>query len=1204
MALGFSVFSVLLQSSYEQTPDVEIILKPNGEGVYYNTWRVYGDTALSKSSAVSDVDTSGITRKNNSKFQDFKFDRDASNLIPNDAQIARIVVEAQAKLAEPSSKNNLQLVFFSGTKSKGWDLGPNIAVQSSSTVTLAQREFTKNPLTEKPWQKEELVNNAVTISSKNIPFAFGLNQQTQQNSRQINVDTFVLKVYLKDNTPPIISGNPGPLSAEVTSPNGASVSWTPLSATDNVDGAVPVICNPSSGSTFSYVPNTVTQSYDTTVTCTATDSSGNSSSVSFVVTTKDTTPPDIELTGANPQDSLLNEEYVDPGATAIDIFDGNLTPILDNLVDATIVDVYTNTYSVTDSSGNKATITRTVNIPTYYFETDSSTLPLGDTVHLVVEDKLRVSDSTAIVNLRSSNILPNPTLAVTLDNDGTSIGRFISSTPVTFSSINGVDTLEVNTFDSALNAEIPDIVSATYLTFTDKRQITISNGASGFAGVPGNVHDKLSFVESDVYSNGMSATLRINDPTIVGNAVNLDVISLNSDDSVYDSKSLTATRTAAGSSLFITSPALAFSNVKNSDPAVKVLAVPSLPGRIQSTWSGFTTSATIVDDPNNVPADPTSYTPDTTKRAVCSSSNPLNGIDSDGDYICDVWETATGLKIPTAQSGVFYTYSCNPSATYASDPSGATVCPKVGVKDLYVEADYMLGHKPSTQSINDVVAAFKNSPVKNPFTGATVGVQLHVIVDNSVPHKDQIDFATEFPTIKKNNFGFTSETATCNANPTPQCISDLNNLLDAKRQVFRYALYGHQQSGVNQDSSGYAEQPGNDMLITLGSFTKKVGSVGQQSATLMHELGHTLGLKHGGADTINGKPNYPSLMNYAYQFATVDGGFVDRPLDYSRFAYSTIIAHSLTDGSKISGAPVVPIVVGGTGLTPFVTAVGNTIDWNRNGITETGYSLAVQNFGVQGLDDTTIYGPITGTAITGLRSQSDWTKLIFDIRNLGTFDSGFVTITGKDTNLPVDAGVTTNEMIAPLVVDAGPDVTIDEGEMYVTTLSIEDYHANSFTISYDFGDGTPPQTINTASCVNCQVPIPDHKYMDDGDYVVVVGVTNDLGGILSDTVNVHVLNILPTVDAGHDLTTQEEVRVIGIGSYTKADVDTVTAVVDYGDGDDSDLPLNSDGSFVIEHRYLERGIYTITITLDDGDGTPVNDTIQVTVTPFYDDESE
>jgi hypothetical protein len=33
----------------------------------------------------------------------------------------------------------------------------------------------------------------------------------------------------------------------------------------------------------------------------------------------------------------------------------------------------------------------------------------------------------------------------------------------------------------------------------------------------------------------------------------------------------------------------------------------------------------------------------------------------------------------------------------------------------------------------------------------------------------------------------------------------------------------------------------------------------------MHELGHNLGLLHGGDDDINNKPNYLSIMNYMYQ---------------------------------------------------------------------------------------------------------------------------------------------------------------------------------------------------------------------------------------------------------------------------------------------------------------------------------------------------
>ena len=38
----------------------------------------------------------------------------------------------------------------------------------------------------------------------------------------------------------------------------------------------------------------------------------------------------------------------------------------------------------------------------------------------------------------------------------------------------------------------------------------------------------------------------------------------------------------------------------------------------------------------------------------------------------------------------------------------------------------------------------------------------------------------------------------------------------------------------------------------------------------MHELGHNLGLHHGGSVDTNYKPNYNSIMNYRYQFPGVD----------------------------------------------------------------------------------------------------------------------------------------------------------------------------------------------------------------------------------------------------------------------------------------------------------------------------------------------
>ena len=57
-----------------------------------------------------------------------------------------------------------------------------------------------------------------------------------------------------------------------------------------------------------------------------------------------------------------------------------------------------------------------------------------------------------------------------------------------------------------------------------------------------------------------------------------------------------------------------------------------------------------------------------------------------------------------------------------------------------------------------------------------------------------------------------------------------------------------------------------------------------QAGTLMHELGHNLGLRHGGDDHVRYKPNYLSVMNYAFQLTGLLQADLTARLDYSRFA--------------------------------------------------------------------------------------------------------------------------------------------------------------------------------------------------------------------------------------------------------------------------------------------------------------------------------
>ena len=88
-------------------------------------------------------------------------------------------------------------------------------------------------------------------------------------------------------------------------------------------------------------------------------------STPVVEPTEDTTAPVITLVDDSSMTIEVGSTYVEPGATATDNVDGDLTQSIDigGNVDTSTVGDYTITYNVTDSSGNAATqVTRTVSV--------------------------------------------------------------------------------------------------------------------------------------------------------------------------------------------------------------------------------------------------------------------------------------------------------------------------------------------------------------------------------------------------------------------------------------------------------------------------------------------------------------------------------------------------------------------------------------------------------------------------------------------------------------------------------------------------------------------------------------------------------------------------------------------------------------------------------------------------------------------------
>lgn len=224
---------------------------------------------------------------------------------------------------------------------------------------------------------------------------------------------------------------------------------------------------------------------------------------------------------------------------------------------------------------------------------------------------------------------------------------------------------------------------------------------------------------------------------------------------------------------------------------------------------------------------------------------PAGVTDSDNDGIPDSAKVAGG--------------------TYAGQDLYAMGARK-GQRDLFIHVDYMnspdAGVKPLAGALGKIVQAFQKRNIAVHFD---VGNLFSTSADASkhnlsgdVSHQRSHVTCTELVVSSKLTPGCTSAYAIKSA-----------NFEIRRKPVFRYLLMANSQapSGAGA-ASGSAEFLGDDFLVTLGGWGLEANStrlMNYQASTIMHELGHTLGLRHGGNEDATNKPNYYSVMNYFYQ---------------------------------------------------------------------------------------------------------------------------------------------------------------------------------------------------------------------------------------------------------------------------------------------------------------------------------------------------
>lgn len=290
-----------------------------------------------------------------------------------------------------------------------------------------------------------------------------------------------------DSNPPVVTLNSE--TASITIEAGTdltTVAAIGATATDDVDGTIPVV--PTGGPQNSMEVGTYTVTY------TATDSSGNSGTATLTIVIQDTTAPTLTLLGQAAITIQAGNTFTDPGTTAFDTLDGDITSSVQvtGAVDTGALGAVTLTYNVSDLAGNAAdAVTRTVTV----VDTTPPTISLVGPASLEVAFQGTFTDQGVTVT----------------DNYDSSI------TPVTTGSVNvnelGTYQLTYTATDSSGNSA----VVARVVTVGDTQAPVITlNGEPSVTIEAGSDYTDAGATASDNVDGDISANVATNSTVVTG----------------------------------------------------------------------------------------------------------------------------------------------------------------------------------------------------------------------------------------------------------------------------------------------------------------------------------------------------------------------------------------------------------------------------------------------------------------------------------------------------------------------------------------------------------------------------------------------------------------------------------------------------------------------------------------------------------------
>jgi PKD repeat protein len=237
------------------------------------------------------------------------------------------------------------------------------------------------------------------------------------------------------------------------------------------------------------------------------------------------------------------------------------------------------------------------------------------------------------------------------------------------------------------------------------------------------------------------------------------------------------------------------------------------------------------------------------------------------------------------------------------------------------------------------------------------------------------------------------------------------------------------------------------------------------------------------------------------------------------------------------------------------------------------------------LGSTTNVGGIPNGVSGGGSISSDGMLLLF-----GSYATNIVS---DDTNSVADIYLRIFSQNQPPTANAGPDQSINEGQPITldgSSSTDPDGPADIVSYLWDFGDGN----TDTGDIVI-------HTFLDNGEYIATLTVTDSSGATDTDIVLITVNNLAPTLGNISTTLDPQTINVSITASATFIDPgisDTHTAVWDWGDGSTSPgtvTETNGSGTALDFHTHTSPGVYTLTLTLTDNDGANSSTTFQYLV---------